>query len=473
MNIVTNLSKWGLRFSIAIYAILHLVTSFIPNDFLLFTLAISGILIIIFTSLSRPLKSYKLPLFMLITSGLVLIYSNTPLINGILNGMLQMRNVIGLLIIIPLISWVLNEEPYVEDIMALFHKLLNTSKKFYFMLVSFTQVFSYFLLFGAISMLYEFIEIVLKDKTSKAWQKFKSTALLRGFSLAILWVISIPSFIYAVETLGAPLWIAVLQGFAFAVIGTILAVIFASFDEKHYGENLTEGLHEEIDNILKNASSKEVRIKKVIEFILLFITLFGTIFILHTLTGRSLMVLIPTVLIFWVIAFYIFKGRIKKLKPVAHGYFTQSMTKGAYQLNVMATVGILIYALNQTDFAIVIINGLNHLQSIIPLMNPLHLIPFIVILLGFFGLGPLTVMVLVAGILKSLNLPYPAHLIVLAATSGSVISTLLSPAIMPVITLSAANGLSLLTNGIKFNWKYSIAFYILVQIYIQTTIYLS
>lgn len=462
---------WGLRISIALYALLHLITFFIHNEFLLLFLSFSGIFFIIFTSLSRPLKTFKLPILMLVSGITVLFLSGTPLIEGILNGMLQMRNVIGLLIIIPLISWVLSEEPYIEDIMALFHKVLNTSRKFYFMLVSFTQIFAYFLLFGAIPMMYQFIDIVLKDKTSKPWQNFKSTALLRGFALSVLWVISIPSFIFAVETLGASLWIAVLQGFGFAIIGTILAILFASADEKRYGENLTEGLRDEIDNVLKNASSENIRLRKVIEFILLFVTLFGTIFVLHALFDFPLMILIPIVLLIWVLTFYILKGRTNKLPFVARGYFSTSIPNQAYQLNVMATVGVLIYALNQTGFASTIINGLNSLQTIIPLMNPLHLIPFIVILLGFFGLGPLTVMVLVAGILESLNLPYPAELIVLAATSGSVISTLISPAIMPVITLSAANGLSVLTNGFKFNWKYSIVFYIITQIYIQTVVY--
>ena len=93
--------------------------------------------------------------------------------------------------------------------------------------------------------------------------------------------------------------------------------------------------------------------------------------------------------------------------------------------------------------------------------------------LGFIGLGPLTVMVLVAGILESMSFSYPPELLVLALTSGSVISILISPIVMPVIILSASNGLSLYTNGIKFNWKFAITFYILVQIYLQTAVHLG
>src|SRR5699024_11197335 len=94
----------------------------------------------------------------------------------------------------------------------------------------------------------------------------------------------------------------------------------------------------------------------------------------------------------------------------------------------------------------------------------------IVIILGFMGLGPLTVMVLVGGIFESISLPYSPELIVLAITSGNAISIMLSPLIMPVIILSSINGLSPIKNGFRFNYKYAIAFYVMVQVYIQTMV---
>src|SRR5699024_2058883 len=184
-----------------------------------------------------------------------------------------------------------------------------------------------------------------------------------------------------------------------------------------------------------------------------------------------LMLTIPLVIIAWLIAFYIVKRRAYKLEEVVKGFATNGILNQSYQLNVMLSVGVLIFALEQTGFANAVVNGFNLVEGFVPFINPLTLLPFIVIILGLIGLGPLTVMVLVAGILSSLQLPYPPELIVLSVTSGSVISILLSPVIMPVITLSASNGLSLFTNGIKFNWKYSIGFYIIVQIYIQTMVH--
>jgi len=79
-------------------------------------------------------------------------------------------------------------------------------------------------------------------------------------------------------------------------------------------------------------------------------------------------------------------------------------------------------------------------------------------------------MVLVGAILGGLHLPYPPEIIVLTVTSGSAISILLSPLIMPVISLSGANGLSGFKNGIRFNWKYALVLYAVVQVYVQMVV---
>lgn len=463
---------WGLRISIALYAILHFTTVFFESTLLLSALPIAGLSMFIFSLLFISAAKFKLPLAIFISGVALILFSGHSLVDGLMDGVVLMRDMIGLLVVVPLISWVLREEPYIEDIMSLFYKFINTSRKFYLSLAAFTQVIAYFLLFGSIAMMYQFVNIILKDQNTEVWENFKGTALLRGFALSTLWVVSIPSFIFAVETLGASLWVAIAQGFVIAAIGTIIAVIFASIREKRYGVELTPILQSNMKKMLANASNEAVRKKKVLEFFFLFITLFGTIFLIHGIFHVKLMLVIPIVIIFWICAFYLFKKRGHKLAGVAKEYFNKGMMNQAYQLNIMLTVGVLIFGLRQTNFASAIVDGLYFMQHHVPLINPLFLLPFIVIILGFVGLGPLTVMVLVAGILSGLDLPYPPELVVLAVTSGSVISILISPVVMPVIMLSASNGLSLFTNGIKFNWKFAVAFYLIVQTYIQTMIHI-
>src|SRR5699024_10466733 len=136
-------------------------------------------------------------------------------------------------------------------------------------------------------------------------------------------------------------------------------------------------------------------------------------------------------------------------------------------LVLMLIIGVLIYSLNQTNFAVNVVEGINTLESYVSWLNPLYLLPFIVIILGMLGLGPLTVMVLVVGILISLSLPFPPYLIVLAISLVRVISLVISPLMFSFIVLSAANGLRSFTNGVKFNCKFGLVFYIVTQIYIQ------
>ena len=468
MNTFTHV---GLRWTVILYTTIHFITFFWENTFLLTLLSISGIALFIFAFLYHAIKKFKLPLFIMTIATIVTIASGDSLQEAYFYGVLQMRNIIGLLIIVPLISWVLHEEPYIEDIMSLFYRFVHTSRRFYFSLVAFTQVISYFLLFGAIPIMYEFINVILGKQTSEAWEIYKGTALLRGFALTTLWVISIPSFIFAVETLEAPLGIAILQGFGIAFLGTLLATLFAYLHEKRTGISMTPVLQENITNILRKASpNNALRKQNVLEFILLFVLLFGSIFLIHHFFNVPLMIVIPLAIIFWIAIFYLFKRKAYKLPKITNDYAHDGMLKQTYQLSVMLAIGVLILTLRKTSFATVLVNGLQFVENEWPLINPLFLLPFLVIILGFFGLGPLTVMVLVAGIVSDMNLPYQPELIVLAITSGSVISSIISPVIMSVIILSASNGLSILTNGIKANWKYSIAFYIIVQLYIQLRI---
>ncbi|MBB6448682.1 hypothetical protein HNR44_000631 [Geomicrobium halophilum] len=50
-----------------------------------------------------------------------------------------------------------------------------------------TQFVAYFLLFGAIPMLFQSLQVLLGDKKGEDWEYFKGTALLRGFGLSTIW----------------------------------------------------------------------------------------------------------------------------------------------------------------------------------------------------------------------------------------------------------------------------------------------
>src|SRR5690625_5143888 len=156
-----------LQVVIIAFAILHFFTAVVDVPALVHALSVGGLLVLLFSTLHHSISRLKLPLSLFLIGLFILKYANVPLFNGALQGIIQMRDMVGLLIVIPLISWVLREEPYVEDIMSVFYKLINTSRKFYFSLTAFTQIIAYFLLFGSIPMMYQFVDMILKDKKTE------------------------------------------------------------------------------------------------------------------------------------------------------------------------------------------------------------------------------------------------------------------------------------------------------------------
>lgn len=459
--------------SILFYGLFHFITYFYDNTILIHLLVFFGISFIIFTLLTVNIKKMKMPFSLIIVGIIIFVVSDGNLFEGLYDGILKMRNMIGLLIVVPIISWVLKEEPYIESLISMSNKVLNTSRKFYLGIMSLTQIISFFLLFASIPMMYQFANSILKNEKGEVWENFKGTAILRGFAMTSMWVVSIPSFVFAVEALDASLGLSMLQGLGIATIGTMIAVIFSYFQEKSYKVNLTKELRLEINEVIGKGLQRKRMKQTFIEFIILFLTLFGTIFILSVIIHVELMIIISLVIVGWTISYFILKKRTAKFISEAKEYGSKGITTQAYQLCVMLGAGILITALDQTGFANSVINGINALNNTVPFINILSLLPFIIIILGFLGLGPLTVMVLVGGILQSLHLPYPPEIIVLSITSGSSISVLLSPLIIPIIVLSISNGLSGLKNGIQFNLKYAVVIYIITQIYIQTFVHFS
>ncbi|HSJ37106.1 MAG TPA: hypothetical protein VK945_02710 [Planococcus sp. (in: firmicutes)] len=462
----------GFTFSVSVYALLHFTTYFFYNDALFNALSILGLLTLVFALLLLPLKKLQLPIFLLTLAVAVLVFTGGSLIDSLAAGFLQMRSLISLLLIVPMISWVLNEEPYIDEIMSYGHNFLNESRKFYLGLTGMTQIISHFLLFGAVPMMYSFIETFLKEQKSEAWENYKGTAILRGFALSTLWVISIPSFIFAVEALGATLWKSVVLGFAAAVGGSLLAAFFAYRQEKRDQEDFTAVLKTEIAKAMKNSRNTGKWNRDVAEFAFLFVSLFGTIFIVQGVWNIDFLVAIPLVILFWTLLYFLVKKRAGNYIAEGKNYFSSGISRQAQQFSILLSAGLLIYALNKSGTGPYVIDGMNYVTEIVPFLNILLLLPFILILLGFVGLGPLPVIVLVTGILEGAVLPYPPELIVLAVTSGSVISIILSPFVMPVIILSSMNGLSGIRNGLRFNLKYAIAFYVMIQVFIQTSILL-
>ncbi|MCA1011469.1 hypothetical protein [Halobacillus halophilus] len=464
---MVQLAKKGYTLFITLYVLMHFVVSFTGGETLSPVLSIFGLTAFLLGYFFLPMKQAAISLLLLVIALIIHLTAGTSLIEATVSGFTVMSGLIALLLIVPTISWVLEEKPYIEAVINFAQNLLNTSRKFYFGMMVITQIISYFLLFGSIPMVYGMIDDFLENQKGEVWENYKGTALLRGFSLTTMWVVSIPSFIFAVQALGASLGLSILQGFIIAFAGTLLSVLFSHFQERHYGVDLTAGIQEELGRIEEQKKEDPNGNRDALEFGLLFVTLFGSIFLLNAVWPVDLLLIIPIVIVAWVLLYFIVRRRSSAIVENGKTYVGKSIPNKAQQFSILLAAGFLINAVNQSGYGEYIIDGLFYITDAVPFLNFLWVLPFVVIVLGFIGLGPLTVIVLVSGILQGVELPYPPEIVVLGITSGSVISIMLSPLILPSIILSSVNKLSIIKNGLLFNFKYAIAFYVMVQIYLQ------
>ncbi|SFF72505.1 hypothetical protein SAMN05216353_1077 [Halobacillus alkaliphilus] len=464
---MVQLAKRGYTLFITLYVLMHFVVYFTGGETLSPVLSIFGLTAFLLGYFFLPMKQAAISLLLLVIAIIIHLTAGTSLIEATVSGFTVMSGLIALLLIVPTISWVLEEKPYIESVINFAQNLLNTSRKFYFGMMVITQIISYFLLFGSIPMVYGMIDDFLENQKGEVWENYKGTALLRAFSLTTMWVVSIPSFIFAVQALGASLGLSILQGFVVAVAGTLLSVLFSHFQERHYDVDLTAGIQEELGRIEEQKKEDPNGNRDAFEFAILFVTLFGSIFLVNAVWPVDLLLIIPIVIVAWVLLYFIVRRRSSAIAENGKTYVGKSIPNKAQQFSILLAAGFLINAVNQSGYGEYIIDGLFYITDSVPFLNFLWVLPFVVIVLGFIGLGPLTVIVLVSGILQGVELPYPPEIVVLGITSGSVISIMLSPLILPSIILSSVNKLSIIKNGLLFNFKYAIAFYMMVQIYLQ------
>ncbi len=451
--------------AISVYVIIHFLDFFLPNDQLRYLLSTIGFLVLFFALIYTRFKNMMLPFCLTISAVIILAVHPEPISSyDFERSFTQMRSLIGLLFIVPMVSWVLRYEPYIEEMIVLFQKQLHQSKRFYVGLTFMTQIISYFLIVGTIPVLYQVLHTMLKERREPIWETFKAAIIIRGFALASLWVISVPSFSYAVQSTGTMLHTAILQGALVSFFGMMLAAVILHVQERRKGMDFTKGIQEELQRFLPNNRWNK---RLLLEFLLLFVTLVGFIFLLHLAFHIEILVAIPIVIVVWTFVYFLIKRDLYRLITESKFYLIRGVPLKAKEISLILSAGFLIHALNKTGLGSRFIEAMYELSEKIASINFLTILPFIVIILGFVGLSPLTVMVLLGEIIRQISLPYPPDLLLLSLTLGSCLTIMLSPLGIPVIVLSSENKRTPLNNSLKMNWRYACCFYVIVQLYIQ------
>lgn len=114
-GILTKLRKWtarGFTTVIGLYAVLHFLSLIDDSGTSRAILSLLGFLAVVFGFFCLQRNQLFVPIFLIAFSLTIDLVSGhlTPRVTA--DGLLQMQSLIALLVIIPMIGWVLREEPY-------------------------------------------------------------------------------------------------------------------------------------------------------------------------------------------------------------------------------------------------------------------------------------------------------------------------------------------------------------------------
>lgn len=419
--------------------------------------------------LSLALMSTQEALFplLLILSSLVIAIAGAGVesIEAMWNGLHEMDAMVVLLLTVPIVSWVLRQEPYVFHVLMACRSFMKSSSGFYGSISVITQMIACFLLPGSVPVMYHFISGFMDSGHKSTWSFLKSTAIIRGFSLSTLWVISVPSFAYSIELLHAPLLLTIIQGFFLSLAGITLSVLAFHLLGKKELKEVTREIREKLQSIESKKANRAVD-GLFVEFIILIMTLIGSIFLIHHIFKWKIITIIPPVILVWTGICFLVKGKQKILITELIQYGKHDIPLKGREMSIFLTAGLLIAALESSGWGRLIVEGLYHFTGNNGL-GFLLLLPFMILALGLIGMPPLPSMVIVGSVISGIHLPYPPDLIVLALSIGSVLSVLISPFAVPVILLSGANQQSPFINSFRQNMGYALLFMILALGYLQ------
>jgi len=451
------------------FAVLHLAESWFHFPWMLDGLSIFGLIILLCFFILTSSRRALLPLILTAAAVLVLWRSTggDGFAGHLFEGFRYTRLLLPVLLVFPMFSWVLKLEPYVESIMVWAGRRLRNGRRMHFVLFAVTQFISSFLMIGAIHFMYRWMHTLLEKKTAPEWEEFKGTIALRGFALATLWVITIPSLSYVVSVFHANVAVMMAQGLAFALIGVWLTILIQGRRDRKTGTRLSEELFAQLRANESKAAEQRTG-ANVREFLLIFLVLMAVIFAMHGLTGLPLLYLVPVILFPGVALIFIAKRKGKQFAGELKAYLFRELPFRSYEMGFFVATGLFIHAMNTSGWSEAIVTTIHNATDHAQLINMPLLLPWIIVGLSFMGLTPLTNMVLLGGLIQSIHLPYPPELIAFSMAVGSMMGHILSPITVAAIVLSAANGKSPWFNSVRSNWAFALIFYAVSQLYVQT-----
>ncbi|ARK30184.1 hypothetical protein [Halalkalibacter krulwichiae] len=422
-------------------------------------LSSSGLVMLVSALILLPKQNLKLP-FTLIVFSLLILYvtSASPIV--LWNGLREMSAVVPLIVLVSLVSWMIGHRPYVIALMTKMNRYITSSTRFFTLVAGTSHIISSFMAVGGVPFVYQMFRNTKRDSVSQnAWDFTISTAIMRGFTLTVLWATVHPAFVYAVAGTDAPLMATVLKGIGLTGLGFMTGILLFRLQMKK---------NDIPDTVMPNLHFKEQEPEKglVGKFFFWIFVLMGGIFLSIQWLKLDILLAVPVVIMMVTTLYFFVNKEMSTYKQRFRKLITIDFENKKKEMVLILSAGLLVGTLKETGYGHVLFA---YFLSAIDFVNINILIglTLVVIVLGFCGFPPIPAMILLSGILVDIPGGYSTDVIALSLLLGVSVTLVTAPVTVPLLLISSQNGRSLAENGIGWNLGFGVLFLLIGLAYIQ------
>jgi hypothetical protein len=446
----SKVMKYFYKIFILVLAGLHLLRTLVNFD-LSYPIFISAVIVIL-SGVSMMGKGFKKATLTFLTIGVLMLIGFAQPLKIWVSSFNSMTNVIAVLVIMQTFSIPIEVGKYNQAIRYWLNRSFKGQGGLFLFTTLATHVFTSFLMFGAIPVMFSLMEETLKGRVSQ-YQRFMATATSRGYALASLWAPGAINLFLVVQATGLNWTKLFLPGVILGMIG----ILISYFIEKRLSFSSGE---REVDE-----SYKEVRLEekqngnKVWHIIFVVVSLSGLTLLFDRLNlGASSSTVIlagAVVALVWIIQLRKLSGMSQALE----NYWNNGILKAADIAPFFISIGMFSAALEHSG---IIIQMQGNLQNYANQLGfyAFILIPLFMIFFSVLGLHPFVSIVMFGKILTSMHLSISPVTLALCLALGGSISYMLSPFAGVIMAISKFLNAKAEDVALRWNWIFSVSYFI-------------
>lgn len=438
------------KFSILILAVLHFLKTLMDIDFsnAIFVSAV----VVVLSGISMMGKGFKKATLTFLILGVMLLIGFAQPLPHWVSAFNSMTNVIAVLVIMQTFSIPIEVGKYNLAIRYWLNRMFKGEGGLFLFTTFTTHIFTSFLMFGAIPVMFSLMEDTLKRRVSH-YQRFMATATSRGYALAALWAPGAINLFLVVQATGVNWTKLFIPGVILGIIGIVISYFLETRLVSPAQTHQPDKMEEEVSVEEKQSRHKVWHILFVVVSLSALTLFFDR---LNLGASSSTVILAGAVVAFvWILRLRRQTGMTDALR----NFWNNGILKAADIAPFFISIGMFSAALEQSGIFITIQGSLQDYANQLG-FYAIILIPLMLIIFSVLGIHPFVSIVMFGKILTSMNLPISSVTLAMCLALGGSISYMVSPFAGVIMAVAKFTNAKAEDVAIRWNWIFSLTYFI-------------